>query len=471
MGKCLFTDEELGPDTKEEHTIQRALGGRVRSVEVSSSSFNERCGQRVDPYFSGVYADTMRVLGPMLPAETRSASEWFKIAGVEGWWKLDDRGRLTLAGPAVIARDATTRRPLSAIGPDGDSLEPMIEQLGSPPVRRSEVLPDKTDVIFPERAMLHWRIEVAALKALLLTFDHLLKDEPRRFTRSADLAAVRQFVRAVVENNSDGPDIDALADVSLGLQYDPKYLDLYAKLRADAALSATPFRHTLLVSANPATRTLDAVFWAFEIDAHAFRLSSEWSGGPFTFVMSNGILVSQEASQAVRLEGGYLLGKPTNLRCRMRVRALLTEQDKAKAADEIMERRLGLYRRAVDHVERNCDESVREQLSRLARLNANGDHRLTSAVFSHVVTLFAGSTPTVEKADQFINLLIPILDTAAGSTLPAGSGKDATPPQGWGYWLERYRQCLDALLPAFGLPGYIFRAASRTVTNVSPIAG
>lgn len=101
-------------------------------------------------------------------------------------------------------------------------------------------------------------------------------------------------------------------------------------------LSATPFRHTLLVSANPATRTLDAVFWAFETDAHAFRLSSEWSGGQFTFVMSNGILVGQEASQAVRLDGGYLLGKPTNLRCRMRV--LLTEQDKAKAADEIMER-------------------------------------------------------------------------------------------------------------------------------------
>ena len=66
MARCLFTHAELDADTKVEHTIQRALGGRVRSSEVTSSDFNERCGGRVDPYFSGVYAETMRALGPRL---------------------------------------------------------------------------------------------------------------------------------------------------------------------------------------------------------------------------------------------------------------------------------------------------------------------------------------------------------------------------------------------------------------------
>jgi hypothetical protein len=105
MANCLFTGAALGSDTREEHTIQRALGGRIKSVVVSSSAFNERCGQRLDPYFSGIYAEAMRVLGPVLPSESRSASERFKIPGSEGWWKIDDRGRLTVASTTVIDRD------------------------------------------------------------------------------------------------------------------------------------------------------------------------------------------------------------------------------------------------------------------------------------------------------------------------------------------------------------------------------
>jgi hypothetical protein len=276
MVSCLFTDVELDGDTKVEHTIQRALGGRVRSKEVTSSDFNELCGGKVDPYFSGVYAETMRALGPCLTSEARSASERFKIAGQEGWWQIDDRGRLVLAGNAV--QYAAGGKPLSAIGPSMESLKPIIKKLGITPARQEELLPAQNEVIFPERAMLHWRIEVAAMKAVLLTFDHLLKDDPRRFTRSAALAPVRRFIREVVEADSDGKPTEPLADYSLGLQYDQDKLDLCEKLRADAGLPSQPFRHMLIVSANYATRTLDAVFWAFETDPHAFRLTRGWQG-------------------------------------------------------------------------------------------------------------------------------------------------------------------------------------------------
>jgi hypothetical protein len=218
----------------------------------------------------------------------------------------------------------------------------------------------------------------------------------------------------------------------------------------------------LLVSANPATRTLDAVFWAFETDPHAFRLAMEWRGGAFTYVMTNGILVGQQASDPVRLEHGHLLGKPTDRRNRMKVSVALTNEEKQKAADELTERRFEFYQRSVNYVERSCDESVQEQLRRLARLNENGDHRMSSAVLSHVLTMFEGRISNVESTDQFLNLLIPIIDMASDEKLLPGSPANVTPGQGWAYWLGIYRQCLDVLHEVFGLPGYIFQAKLRT---------
>lgn len=467
MATCLFTDAKLDSDTKVEHTIQRALGGRVRSKIVTSSIFNELCGGRIDPYFSGIYAETMRVLGPCLTSEARSASEKFKIIGQDGWWQIDERGRLMLSGNSVQYAEGGT--PLSAIGPSMDSLKRIIKKLKLTPVRQSELLPPQKEVIFPERAMLHWRIEVAALKAILLTFDHLLKDDLDRFTRSAALVPVRQFIREVVEADSDGTPTEPLADYTLGLQYDQDYLELYELLRKVSGLPSSPFRHTLIVSANLATRSLDAVFWAFETEPHAFRLSRKWQGGTFTYVMTNGILLGQEASQPILLDQGHLLGRYNNRRNRMRVTIPLTQQDREKAATEIMDRRMTLYQLAVEHVERTNDASVSEQLSRLARLNDNGDHTLTSAVFCHLMTLFAGRLDTEAKADQFMDIVSPILDGAGNDAFPAGATPETVPAQGWPYWLARYRQCLDALRIPFGLPGRIFRAGSRTEMNVALI--
>ena len=464
MARCLFTDTPLDADTKIEHTIQRALGGRIRSTEVTSSAFNELCGGKVDPYFSGVYADAMHVLGPCLTSETRSASERFRIAGQEGWWQIDDRGRLVLAGNSV--QYAPGGKPLSAIGPSLESLKPIIKKLGITPARQAELLPQQTEVIFPERAMLHWRIETAALKAVLLTFDHQLRNEPDRFTRSAELSAVRQFIRHVVESDSDGTPTEPLAEYSLGLQYDDDFQQLYEKLRNDAGLPSAPFRHTLIASANPATRTLDAVFWAFETDPHAFRLTQKWQGKPFTYVMTNGVLLGQEASEPVFLPQTCLLGRYNNRRNRMKVRSPLTQKDRERAAAEIMDRRMGLYQRAVNHVERNNDTSVSEQFSRLARLNGSSDHRLSSAVFTHLLTLFSTRMGTNAKADEFLAIVSPIIDGAGADTLPAGTPVETVPAQGWPHWLATYRQCLDALRGPFGLPGRIFRAASRDEMNV-----
>ena len=462
MAKCLFTDETLDDATRVEHTIPRAIGGRVRSKEVSSSKFNHLCGNTLDPCFSGVYVHAMRVLGPCIPTEARSASERFKLPGAEGWWQIDPKGRLVLSGNTV--QYAPGGVATSAIGPSIESLKPIIKNLafGGAQVRHEELLPPHNGVVFPERAMLHWRIEVAALKSLLLTFDHQLRHDPGRFTRSAALEPVRLFVQDVVKRDSDGEHIDRLADYSLGLQYDQDYLGLYGELREAAGLPSSPFRHTLIVSADPASRTLDAVFWAFETDPHAFRLTTQWQGPPFTYVMTNGIMLDQEASGPVSLPKSTLLGRPNNRRSRMRVRTLLSPEDREKAAAEIMERRINLYQRAVDHVERTCDALFTDQLGRLARLNDTGDHRLSSAVVAHLRTLFASRADAEANSNDFLAIVTSILCEAGDDAFTPGAPLNAAPSKGWPHWLSAYRRCLDALHQPFGLPGHMYRAGSRT---------
>jgi hypothetical protein len=154
----------------------------------------------------------------------------------------------------------------------------------------------------------------------------------------------------------------------------------------------------------------------------------------------------------------------------MRVTHPLSQQEREKAAVEIMERRFCLYRRVVDYIERNNGSSVIEQLSRLARLNSAGDHRLSSAVISHLTTLFAGRIETNDRADSFVELVSPILDNAGDDAIPTEAPVDAVPAQGWAHWLANYRQCLDVLREPFGLPGHIFRAASRTEMNQTLIS-
>lgn len=85
-----------------------------------------------------------------------------------------------------------------------ESLKPIIKQLGISPARRKDSCPQQNGVIFPKPAMLHWRLEAAALKPILLTFGHQLENDPERFTRSTALISVRQFIRQIVESDSDG---------------------------------------------------------------------------------------------------------------------------------------------------------------------------------------------------------------------------------------------------------------------------
>jgi hypothetical protein len=92
---------------------------------------------------------------------------------------------------------------------------------------------------------------------------------------------------------------------------------------------------------------------------------------------------------------------------------------------------------------------------------------MSSALLSHLVTLFSGELRSAYRADQFVGLLAPIFDSSPGDVLPNGV-TTAVPTSGWGYWVERYRSCLDVLRDLFGLPGCIFQVSVDSGLTVTP---
>jgi hypothetical protein len=240
---CLFTGAVLGPGTKEEHTIPRGLGGRVRSKIVSSSTFTNDCSG-IDQFLVLVYAETMATLGPCLSTEHKSGELSVNIPGEEGRFVLDENGTLMLKGVKILASDPATRRPKAAASTDRKKLEKLLEQVAGPDAQSSDSTVPATEADYYVRGRWHIRpeIELSALKSLLLTFDHVLAESDRRFTRSADLAEVRKFVQDTVETGDVEP--EDFYRFSLGIQYER--LEVVEIIRADSLPRRAPLNTSWL---------------------------------------------------------------------------------------------------------------------------------------------------------------------------------------------------------------------------------
>jgi hypothetical protein len=241
---CLFTNQVLGPETELEHTIQRALGGRIKSPLVSCNEFNHRCGEAVDKKLVSVYAVHMNVLAPLLTSEHQPACLPVNVAGEPKGLVLD-QGALTRRNCAILGRD-DNGRPNSAIAPEIEPLQKLAGQIGlerwnisSREATQSYSFSYDCPAIRPE-------VELAALKSSLLTFDHLLQHDPGRFTRSEVLLPLREIIWKAVKDGRVEPATWHLH--SLGMQYNR--LPMYEQMRKHISLPKTPFEHLLLVAGN-----------------------------------------------------------------------------------------------------------------------------------------------------------------------------------------------------------------------------
>ena len=236
MTKCLFTDEELDTTTRLEHVLPRSLGGRIRSREVSSSTFNERCGDYLDNTLKAVYAPIMNRLGPLLSSEFKVGQVRVDVPGEAKGFILEDGGVLTRENVIVIERDEDGH-PKSILGPSKQSLRKIISQIAKQKkeIVVSEVPASTATVVYQRVPVIAPEIDLAALKSALMAFDLALRGTAHGFTRSPALQGVREMVRdAVASRQING---ELMNRFSLGLQYDK--LDLIKQLRSKAGGGST----------------------------------------------------------------------------------------------------------------------------------------------------------------------------------------------------------------------------------------
>src|SRR5205823_5682655 len=135
-------------------------------------------------------------------------------------------------------------------------------------MRLSEVKATEATTFYKKVPVVCREYEIVALKSALLTFDHLLRGSPDRFTRHPDLAPVREFIRDAVIGQR--PDSKTLAQLSFGLQYEKR--GLYDRLRGLISVPKTDFEHVLFVSTEGRKRTLELVWLVFGFDPFGFRI-------------------------------------------------------------------------------------------------------------------------------------------------------------------------------------------------------
>jgi hypothetical protein len=284
---CLFTGKALTADTKREHTIQQAVGGRIKSRCVSCNEFNRMAGDSCDRSFAASYAPVFNRVGLLTHSSHKIPQYAAEIPGEPGKFVFRPGGILVRQRPYIAERD-DEGRPKTVYGADRGELRRLIETSNPDPTAfKLSVVPavPKTEASF-DTGLFNLSTEIAALKAILLTFDHQLSGSHLQFTRSPQLIAVRELVRLfVIDRKLDQHCYDKTV---LGLQYD-KMSELQ-RLRQLAHAPMTPFEHIMIACGNVATRTLDAVWWVSGIDPYGFRLSTNWTERPFTYLLVSGVM-------------------------------------------------------------------------------------------------------------------------------------------------------------------------------------
>ncbi|MCB9576675.1 MAG: hypothetical protein H6717_06565 [Polyangiaceae bacterium] len=462
MPTCLFTGDALGRDTRVEHTIPRSLGGRVRSQEVSSNRFNSATSNRFDDVLWQPYGAIFNYLAPLLAREHAQRALELDVGGERQ--PLHPGGELGLRGMRVERRNAHGR-PEAIVHEDPAMVNAFAANAGWGTFHETHEI---ANVLAEGRrrvpAMLP-AMEIAALKCALLTLDHVLRDDPARFTRSGWLSSTRESITNIVL--ADGDPVAFLDRVSWGVQYEE--LEALAELRQWVGAPPTPFEHLVAASGNPRTGCVDVVWLLAGVDPWAFRLTRLWNGPPFTVVAGCGVLREAAVWPTVASPECLweLCGRSERRSCHP---ANVGEATLQRVLGEVSAARREGFRRAVDLVERRCDDVVRSGLLNLARFDdaepiiAPGDTSIGRGLERRLHRLFwsrvqdaegrrvlddalAAATATLrpETRDQRVTR-----DDALGNTVD------------WPTWLRCHRSVLNAVANPLGLPGEL-RTISFTI--------
>ncbi len=287
---CLFTNAPLIPYTKVEHTILRALGGRIKSRRVTSSDFNER-SSNFDKLLSDQYKLIMNVLAPVLPEEFNPGA--MPVTLDNGWKAVQDKGITRLKGMEITERDQSSGKPKSCFFPDDSAAIRRIAGKAKLNLDYNSLY----KVPMPGKIAYHDDIplcttpaEISAIKCVLCSFDEVCQDKNPDFifTRDESLAPIRTLVEESISNPENRINLESLDRHYLGVQLDAaenikKSLSLFKHTR-------TAYEHIILISSNSAKKTIDVIWDLLGIEVHGIRLTNSWRGIQFCGIIVNPIL-------------------------------------------------------------------------------------------------------------------------------------------------------------------------------------
>lgn len=460
MPTCLFTGDPLGPDTTIEHTIPRSLGGRFRSTIVSSNRFNN-ASSPFDDLLWQPYGALFNYLAPLLSREHAQRAIELEIGRERQ--PLHPGGELGLRGMRVDQRDAQGR-PEVVVHEDPQVVNRFAANAGWGRFIETHEIANvqaegtrRVPVLAPD-------MEVAALKCALLTLDHVLAGDANRFTRAGWLSSSRDSIRDIVLNDANR--VEFIDRVSWGIQYEE--LAPLGLMRHHIPDPVIPFEHLVVASGDPGTGAIDVAWLLAGIDPWAFRLTCLWDGPPFTVITGCGILrdTPEWRAPVVLPNVAWQLGARSERRsCHPANVARATLE--RMTADISNARRDG-YRRAVDLVERRCDDVVRGGILNLARFDdaeprlAPGDTSIRTGLERRLRRLFWLRIVTADGLAALRNAVDAAVDALPDAVRRqrverADARGDAVD---WNAWLRCHRSILDALAGSLGLPGDLRTIAS-----------
>ena len=447
---CLFTGARLGPDTIIEHTIQRCLGGRILSNEVSSTEFNNRCGSFCDDALSSAYGFLLNRLAPLLPSASQPGAIKAISSTAPDGLVIEPGGILARRGTVVVER-YPNGHPKTVHGPDEASMRKFAKRAKMPdnvtvisvPLTDDNVLTTHLRVISPE-------LELAALKSLLLSFDCVMSRDPDRFTRSRHLHGVRSMIQKSVEQKLVNGDV--LIKHSLGIQLEK--LAFYATLRDRMPFEKTPFEHFMLVAGNLPARCIDAVWVVFGFEPFGFRLCDSYDGPDFCLGLVNPVLKGRSASEVVVLDPqDELLCRPTNRR------SFHPQQDTsdllATATDvvnEIAALRAKAFDRSVFYVHM-LPEGEEWLVGRLQHLQSTDGHAcMVDLLAARLCSLYPQHESTPEFKTNVTGFLTRRLHECPDD-MQTETFEQVESQKTWPRWLCVLRPTLEDLVEVYGMPG------------------
>jgi hypothetical protein len=388
----------------------------------------------------------MATLGPLLPADHRTGKLDVEVLGEPGLYAVDEFGGVIQKRAKVLKHDPATGRPTVVKGHDKGKLE---EILGAnPETKWSSEAVVKADIYRRRKRTICPEIEFAALKSALLTFDHVLADSDRRFTREPALAEVREFIGQTVQTRKlNGP---AMGRFSLGLQYEK--LPLIRELRDSIPVPEKDFEHVLIASANMGTRTLDIIWLVLGIDPFGFRVTYTRRDADFTCIIVNDVLREGTSHGP---HWGFLPPGVSHICAPTVYRAYQSDEERdgvdfKSVAKTIAGHRMRGQARAISLVERTADDYVCDSLAEIAILDNDGDHLVTSAIRERLRRLYAHKLEQPHNLDVFDRIVSVHLANASGARVCNDSDKTSIR---WAPWLTRYRAALSELTGELGIPG------------------